>query len=172
MRRITLVAIVVALTSSVSSAQSRSSGHSPLDGVWKVAEVITTGANASTNTSPQPGLMIFSGRYYSLMTIGGDKPRPSFDPAKDPNNLTDAEKIARFEQWNELTANSGTYEIRGTTIIRHPMVAKNVTVMTPDPANPPVPQAFTVKGDTMWLTSKSAPGQPAGEARMRFTRLH
>ena len=32
---------------------------------------------------------------------------------KDRQNLTDAEKIAFYEQWRAFAANSGTYEIKG-----------------------------------------------------------
>ena len=94
--------------------------------------------------------------------------RPEFPAAKDPAKLTDAEKIARFEQWNPFTAQSGTYEIAGTTLTRRPVVAKNVAVMT---TNPPIVAEFTLDGDTLVLNTKSAAGQPASETRTTLTRV-
>jgi hypothetical protein len=49
---------------------------SPVEGVWKVAEVQTIGGGSpGTNASPQPGLYIFTRGYYSIQTINSDKPR-------------------------------------------------------------------------------------------------
>jgi hypothetical protein len=139
-----------------------------VEGVWRVTEIVTTGANAVTNTSPQPSLVIFTRGHYSYLSVNGTTPRPAFAAAKDPANLTDAEKVARFEQWGPFTAQSGTYEVNGTTLTRRPIVAKNVAVMT---TNPPIVAEFTLDGDTLVLTTKSAAGQPASETRATLTRV-
>jgi hypothetical protein len=140
----------------------------PLDGVWKITEVITTGANAATNATPQPSLIIFARGHYSFVSVSGTQPRPTYPPPNDPSKLTDAEKLARFEQWNPFTANAGTFEVKGTTLTRRPVVAKNVTVMT---TNPPTVQEFKLEGSTLWLISKSAADQPASETRTKLTRV-
>ena len=111
--------------------------------------------------------MIFTRGHYSLLSVNGTEPRPKFPPAKDPTKLTDAEKIARFEQWNLFSANSGTFEIKGTTLTRRPIVAKNEQVM----ANPPITEEVQMDGNDLWITAKSAPGQPASEIRARLTRV-
>jgi hypothetical protein len=102
------------------------------------------------------------------VSVNGTAPRPRFAPAKDPNKLTDAEKVARFEQWSPFTANSGTYQISGNTITRRPTVAKNDAVMTTDP-----PQAaqFRIEGNKLTLVAKSLPGQPASETTTILTRV-
>jgi hypothetical protein len=91
---------------------------SPIEGVWKIVEVTETSnpadKDATTNSSPQPGLIIFTKGYYSQLAVRGSQPRASVEAPKDPMNLTDAEKIARYEQWGPFTANSGSYEIRGS----------------------------------------------------------
>jgi hypothetical protein len=66
-------------------------------------------------TNPQPSLIIFSRGYYSEVFVRGEKPRAEVAPAKDPQNLTDEEKIARYEQWRQFAANAGTYQIKGST---------------------------------------------------------
>ena len=140
-----------------------------LDGVWRVAEVTTTGANAATNTSPQPSLVIFANGYYSYLSVNGTQARPTVPPPKDPANWTDAEKLARYEQWNPFTAQSGTYEAKGTTLTRKAIVAKNVNVMT---AAAPNVQEFKLEGNsTLWLITKSAAGQPVSETRTKLVRV-
>jgi hypothetical protein len=138
-----------------------------VEGVWKISEVVTTGANAARNRNPLPSLVIFTRGHYSLLSVNGTQPRPKFAPAKDPAKLTDAEKLARFEQWNLFAANSGTFEIKGTTLTRRPIVAKNEQVM----ANPPITEQVQMEGNDLWIIAKSAPGQPASETRTRLTRV-
>src|SRR5688572_1168486 len=95
-------ALVIALCLAVPTAGSaqESSAAPSLQGVWKIVEMATTGANASTNSNPQPSLILFTKGHYSFLMVQGAQPRPQFAPAQDPNELTDAEKIARYEQWS------------------------------------------------------------------------
>lgn len=105
-----------------------------LEGVWKVAEVVLPASNANEKgtsiTSPQPGLLIFTKGYYSSIAVTGDQPRAAVAPPKEAGKLTDAEKIARYEQWRAFIANAGTYEVKGSTLTLHAMVAKNQERMT------------------------------------------
>jgi hypothetical protein len=157
------------LSSSTSLAQNKPR----LEGVWKITEVMVTYSNTAgkdstiTVNNPQPGLTIFTKGYYSVMAVRGSQPRAAVDPPKDPNNLTDAEKIARFTQWRTLTANSGTYEIKGSTILRHPIVAKNVDVMTQETATI---YEFKLEGDnTLWLSAPRSTTEPGLKAK--WTRV-
>jgi hypothetical protein len=136
--------------------------------VWKIVESVTTGSNASTISNPQPSLLIFTKGHYSIIMVPGAQPRPQFAPAKDPTKLTDAEKIARYEQWYRFAANAGTYEVKGTTLIRRPLVAKNETVMA---KNSSFESEFKLEGNTLWVVNQSAAGQPASETRLKLTRV-
>jgi hypothetical protein len=110
MKRIAVVvAAIVVAAYALGQAQSAPS----LQGAWRVSSIVVTGANASTNNSPQPGLYIFTGQHYSIMTVNGTAARKDFGAAQDPNRLTDAEKLARYEVWNPFTANAGTYTVKG-----------------------------------------------------------
>lgn len=161
--------IVAALVTATTSAYAQGTATATsLEGVWKVAEIVTTGANAATNSSPQPSLVIFARGHYSYLSVNGTTPRPSAAPARDSAKLTDAEKIARYEEWNNFTANAGTYEVNGTTLTRRPSVAKSISVMT---STQPTVQEFKLEGNTLWLISKSASGQPASETRLKLTRV-
>ncbi len=159
---------ILGCTQAAAPAPAQEEAAPPIEGVWKITEIVTTGANAVTNASPQPSLVIFTRGHYSYLSVNGSAARPTVVAAKDPAKLTDVEKVARFEQWNPYTAQSGTYEIAGTTLTRRPVVAKNVAVMT---TNPPIVSAFTLDGNTLVLVTKSAEGQPASETRTTLTRV-
>jgi hypothetical protein len=163
-------ALVITLCLTVPNAgpSQNSSKPRPLEGVWTVVETVRTGADASTNSNPQPSLAIFTKGHYSYLSVTSEGPRPQFAPAKDPNKLTDAEKIARFEQWSPFTANAGTYEVKGTTLIRHPLVAKNEAVMA---KNSSFESEFKVQGNTLWAVTKSPAGEPASETRIKLRRV-
>ena len=155
----------------VGSPAAQDQKKASVEGVWKVAEVVTPGATpadkATTNTSPQPGLLIFTKGHYSSTLVTGGQARPAVDQPKDPQNLTDAEKMARYEQWSRFAANAGTYEVKGATIIRRPMVAKNPNVMD---GTTPITSEFKLDGpNTLWLT-------PTGDSaatgpRVKYTRV-
>ncbi len=135
-----------------------------LQGAWRVAEIVVTGANASSNTSPQPGLYVFTGQHYSIITV--NTPRKDFGNAANAAKLTDAEKAARFEAWDAFTANSGTYQVSGITLTTRPMVAKNPGVMGTTST-----REFKIDGKTLTLIQKSAAGQPASQTTTKLTRL-
>lgn len=161
-------AVLLTLSVLVPAVASAQAAASPVDGVWKITEVVTTGANAATVTNPQPSLIIFSRGHYSWINVNGTTPRTASPAPKDPAKLSEAERVARYEEWNPLTANSGTYETKGSTLTRHIQVAKNVGVMN---AKTPTVQEFKIDGSTMTLVQKSAAGQPASETRTKLTRV-
>jgi hypothetical protein len=142
-----------------------------LEGVWKVTEVVAPASNPNEKptaiTSPQPGLLIFTKGYYSGMSVTATQPRAAVAAAKDPQNLTDAEKIARYEQWRPFIANAGTYEVKGSTLTMRAMVAKNPDVMTPDST---ITWEFKLEGaNTFWLIPPA--DRSATSPRVKFTRL-
>ena len=71
-----------------SAAQGRT--KSPVEGVWKVAEVAVPGGTlaeeGTTITNPQPGLLIVTSGYDSATVVTGGRPRAAGAPAKDPKN--------------------------------------------------------------------------------------
>jgi hypothetical protein len=162
-----LAAALLVVSPTLASAQVKST-PSAVEGVWKITEVVTTGANAATNAAPQPSLVIFARGHYSTLSVNGTSARTAVTPPKDPANPTDAEKIAFYEHWRPFGANAGTYEVKGTTMTRRPIVAKNHRVMT---AEAPTVIEFKLDGDTLWLTSKSPAGQPESQTRTKLTRV-
>jgi hypothetical protein len=143
-------------------------GKAPsIEGVWKITNVTATGANPMTNPSPQPSLYIFSHGHYAVVADSGRTPRTSAT-VKDPANPTDAEKLAKYQEWAPLTAQAGTYEIKGATLTRLPTVAKNVSVIGPEGKSE---SEIKLTGTTLVMISKAPAGQPAREQRLTLTRV-
>ena len=160
--RLPIAVVLVAAFAVTTSAQTPT--KSPVEGVWKVAEVQVTGGEGST-TSPQPGLYIFTRGYYSVMTVNADHPRTAFDVQAQVTS--DKDKIARYEHWAPFTANSGTYTVKGTTLTTRPIVAKNEGVMK----GPAQTREFKMEGAALWLITKGGPPGPNTETRVKLTRV-
>jgi hypothetical protein len=129
-----------------SNAGTTATPGSALDGAWMVAEITTTGPDSATLNirSPQPGYLLFTGRYYSLMRITSAEPRPALEPV-------DARTVEGLNAvWGTpFTANAGTYEMAGETITFTPLVAKNPQVMAPGNQTR---SSVRILGDSLWAT--------------------
>ena len=162
---------LLALTAFSTMLLAQTAGKKSIEGAWKVTEIVVTGAGASNVASPQPGLFIFTRGHYSMMMVQGSQPRALFK-AEEPTN---EEKIAAFDSF---MANTGTYEVSGSTITTRPIVARYPNFM----AGGFDKYQFRIEGNTLWLTEKSADlntrvGQrvvgssaPASETRLKLVR--
>lgn len=144
---------------------------SPVEGAWRLTAVTVSGANPST-TVDQAGLFIFGTTHYSMMRIIGGAPRAPFKAA----NPTAEEKAVAYDTF---IANTGAYELAGSTLTIRPMVSKHPNFMG---------GGFDIfeilrEGDTLSLTSKStnlrfrisdslvAGSGPAEETRLKLVRV-
>jgi predicted acyl esterase len=135
----------------------------PLTGTWRVTEAKTTGPNARTVSSPQPGLLIFTGNHFSRMIITSDQPRTALT---DQPKATAAELLAT---WGPFNAASGTYEVSGDNLTVHPVVAKNPQVMAPGAV---LVYSFKLEGNTLTTTDvRNANGPVANPATITYTRI-
>ena len=158
MTRYAVPLAVSLLSASTALAQSRS----PVEGVWKVTEWTERG---TTNTNPEPGLIIFSRGYYSVAILMA--PRADSMPPEGGRKSTDAEKIEYFELWKWFVGTSGSYEVKGSTIVMRPIAAKNPWDMTRPPQQP----EFKLEGsNTLWLIPKAERATRVG-LRYKLTRL-
>jgi hypothetical protein len=155
----------------VSAAESTTQATAPsLEGVWKGTTSVTTGPNASNNPNRLPNIVTFSKTHYTVVTQDTAVPRPRVPlaPPKDPTNLTDAEKLARYEAWSSVNADGGTYEVQGNTLIQHPFVRKNPPGETGTYADLTFELGFD-GNDTHTLTIRSADGKSV--TTRTYTRL-
>jgi hypothetical protein len=164
-RRAILFTLFVLLPG-IAIAQQNSA--SPIDGVWRITEIVAIGANPSTNKSPQPSLIIFARGHYNWIHLAGTTPRTQRALPATPGKLTDAEKIAAHDEWQPFTANAGAFAIKGSTLTRRPTVAKNAGAMAPTAK--PIVQEFKLDGSTLTLTGPSV-GDPKTQLRYTLTAV-
>jgi hypothetical protein len=166
----TAVVGIVSATATVGFSQAKSSGSQSLEGVWKATSIEVTGANPSVNANRQPSLVIYTKKYFSVITLDGSVPLPprsQLTAPKDPDHLTDAEKLARYEAWLPVLAQSGTYTVKGNVLVQHRLISKDPASMNTEGG----PIEFKINGNTMTQVTKSLPGQPVSETHRTYTRL-
>ena len=163
------LALLLCATSVVAySGQSAFAQQAPtpqyLEGVWKITKVVAP--QGVTDTSPQPGLAIFSGGHFSLTRVTSSEAREPAPLPANPAQLTDAEKIARHDEWAPFGAAAGTYEMRGDTLVTHNFVAKAARNMT-------LTELATIQqidADTFIATAKT-PDDPNSGRQTTYTRV-
>jgi len=129
-------------SSSATAPQKRIAG--PLEGVWREAEIVVTGRDASAIQNPQPSLYIFTPTHYAMSGVLVDHPRTLYktiDPTKE-------EKIAAYDSF---WSNAGTYEVTGDTVTIRPIIARVPNFMS----GGFLKYEFRLDGDTLWLTGNS-----------------
>ena len=133
-----------------------------IEGVWRVSKVVQAGV---VDTSPQPGLLIFTRGYYSTTRVTASEARKQSPAPKDPAHLTDAEKIAFYNEWVGYAASAGTYEVKGNTIINHNILAKMVRGMTL------TEEAIILNFDGNSFVATPKPGNPNRDRQTTYTRV-
>jgi hypothetical protein len=84
-------------------------------------------ANVETGFSPEKGnrkgLLQMSYGYYSMMTMNED--RRVLGPDENPDTMPDKEKIAYLEEWLDVNAHSGRYEVDGDQLVWYRDISEN-----------------------------------------------
>lgn len=167
--RSALRACVVLLGLSASTVLAQGTPRAVLEGVWKVTDILVTGAGAYAAPIPQPGIFIFAKNHYSLIWTAGAKPRTLFK-GQVP---TTKEKVAAFDS---LAASAGTYEVNGSSVTFRFLVARSPNAAFID-------EEFSIEGNTLTLTWVSSNGHvrlgqevvkstlPVSTTRMKLTRV-
>lgn len=141
------------------AAEPEVSARGPLEGVWSITEaVVTSPDGTSTDMEPQPGLYFFADRHYSTTLVETDSHLPY------PDDPTDEERLAAYDNF---IANSGTYEVTGSTITIRITVSKNPNAM----AGRPITYEYELEDDSLALTLRAAWAPRDGEIRYRLVRL-
>lgn len=159
--RLSIAGVVVVIIGTAVFAQR---GNPPsIAGVWRLSEITRSGPNARTITAPQPGLVIFTQRHYSISQVSGDKPRSELPPR---NLVTDKQRADAYEPF---TGQAGTYEIKGSEMTVRPLAAMNPNLMRPGSFTT---VEFVQQGNTLAITFKADESGPiANPTTMRYTRV-
>jgi hypothetical protein len=161
------MAAALALAAATGAVAAGKGKAASIEGAWKVTHVEITGANPLSVTNPQESLYLYSHGHYALVQVTGEGPRTAAAPLKTPGKPTDAEKLARYEEWAPFGAQAGSYVLKGTKLTRTPIVAKGAAAVKDGPYDLEV----KVTGDTMVQTGHAPAGQPARETKLTLTRV-
>ncbi len=142
----------------------RAQPRSPLEGVWKVLEVSSRmpGADWTVATPPYSSVYIFTPKHYSYMFAPGAGPRRLF--AGDPNRPSEAEKVAAYDS---IVASSGTYILKGTTLIMTASLHKNPNEMTGESLT----YSVEIESKRLRMTVASPPFAPGRERSTLLMRV-
>ena len=130
-----------------------------LEGAWQTTEVMVTGGSEedTTNTDPNLSVLLFTKGHYSAMRNVGDRP----DPVPEGQTPTDEQRLAAFEA---LRANSGTYEVSGSKLMRHSMLNRNLGAV----GNTNEVE-YRIEGDKLMITVP--PNDEGRVLHLTYTRL-
>ncbi len=169
-RMLTLI-FLVALVMPMAGQSTRS-----IQGVWRESERTIPASvagrqdpfgafPAGTHTNLQTTLVIFTDRHYSRTSDTAAQPRPTTG-YKTPGKPTLEELQA---EWGPFAANAGTYEVSGTTLTLHAIVAKNPRAQREKNFT-----RLTVKldGNNLWLTPmETESGTIAAPVTSKYVRV-
>jgi len=155
--------VLIGVVQIVGSAQ-RGGSNSAVIGVWRVSELTVTGPNARKVTNPQPSVVIFTQRYFSIDEVTSNAPRPELPPSDKRTDKQIADAFGPF------IAQAGTYEIKGNEITYKRIAAKNPATMR---SGDFIVDTFKMEGkNTLWVTSKTNQNEPvANPPTRKLTRL-
>ena len=161
-------AVAVAGKEDLSKATTVEDGQTParanLSGVWEVTEQSSRvpGADWTAAAPPYLSLYIFTATHYSYMYTLGSEPRRRF--AGDPNQPTDAEKVAAY---GSFVAGSGTYTLSGSTLTLNAILHKNPNEM----GGEPLKYSVEIEANRLQMTIVNAPFSPGRERRSVLMRV-
>ena len=150
MRALIIVLTVLLIGSPVAVAQD-------IRGVWRLVEItVSAGPDSGRHTTDvQPGLVIYTEKHYSGMSIEAFAPRPLLSPS--------ASEEERQRAWRPFVGNAGTYVYRDSTLQATPIVAKSPNAMG-------VTRTLEahVVADTLWTVIRERNGV---ERRLKLIRV-
>ena len=161
MRKIMWMGVLVLVTAcSTESELPVVDSSSPFVGAWLIAETTKTTPDSSwTDTSPQPGLYVFSGSHFSNMLVDGSNARVPFPPGG-------ASPEQRLAAYDPFIADAGSYEFSDSILTTQNIIAKVPNVMTAQ-----IVYRYHFSADTLTLTFRGAWAPPDGEITYRLVRL-
>jgi hypothetical protein len=132
-RRIFVAVLIGTSVLAATRSSVMTAAESPLQGAWQVT-------NAAGGMA---GIFIFSGKHYSMMAAGTERP--------DITDLSKATADDLRALYGPMVGNAGVYEIAGNQVTIRPVVAKIPVVMKPGAYEV---YEFTIENNTLTLTQR------------------
>ncbi len=125
-----------------------------LEGAWQLQETMVSGGDDdNTNTDPNLHLLLFSGGHYSRILNFGDRPEtPEAGAIFGPGESAETDEL-RLAALARIRANAGTYEVSGSTVTFHFMLALN-----PGAVGNAAEFEYRIEGDKLMLTATNDEG--------------
>ena len=138
--------------------------QSQLIGTWRIIETtVNDGTIAATNSSPEPGIYIFTSSHFSNMLILGDVPRSAFSSSSAPE-----ERLAAYDVF---IADAGTYEATDKEFYTHNIIAKVPNVMPPYNGESFLTYRYKFDSSNLIITLIGGWAPQEGEITYRMERL-
>ena len=116
----TVVVLSAILSVVPASAQTNAERTRMLEGAWRFVE--TTNPRTLAVIDNQPGYRLFVNGHFAWVRVNGLRPRPQ------PTS-TSTTNLLRTVYVDGFLAQAGTYEVRGDTMISHPIVHRDPAAM-------------------------------------------
>lgn len=115
MKYLVSISLLLAL-SAASFAQS-------VEGIYERVSLTNVETGSSPEQGNRKGLLLMAYGYYSMMTMNEN--RRVLGAGERLDTLPDKEKIAYLEEWLDVDAHSGRYEVDGDQLVWHRDVSEN-----------------------------------------------
>lgn len=86
-----------------------------IDGAYERVSLTNTRTGESPEAANRLGLLILANGHYSMMTMNPE--RTAIARGESIDDWPAAEQIAYYQQWLDINAHSGRYEIDGTELV-------------------------------------------------------
>jgi len=111
-----IIALTLLLLSAASPADER------LTGAWERVSLTNSRTGESPEAGNRQGLLIFTDKHYSLITINPDRRTMS---EEDVAKLSANREIEYLREWLDVNAHSGRYELQGRRLTWHRDLSEN-----------------------------------------------
>lgn len=88
-----------------------------VEGVYERVSITNVTTGELAEAANRRGLLIIAQGHYSMMTMNPE--RRKLEPGQKLQDMAEADRITFLEEWLDINAHSGRYELDGDTLVWH-----------------------------------------------------